>query len=138
MRQTSMIIVQCEKKCKLGIYFNILCTQSINFTIVADMNTLHLFSSHTMRGIIRIFNLQTEKTLLLKSENLTKDIQKIRFDLDLGNFPNRELQEEYEEHGLEIYTIDPLLIAENNEDLDKLLQQGEQKLEELDIPFYRY
>lgn len=102
------------------------------------MNTLHLFSSHTMRGIIRIFNLQTEKTLLLKSENLTKDIQKIRFDLDLGYFPNRELQEEYEEHGLEIYTIDPLLIAENNEDLDKLLQQGEQKLEELDIPFYRY
>lgn len=101
------------------------------------MNTTHLFSSHTMRGIIRIYNLQTEKTLLIKSENLTEDIQKIRFDLDLGNFTNTELQQEYEEHGLEIYTIDPLLIAEKNENLDRLLQQGKQKLEELKVPFYQ-
>jgi hypothetical protein len=90
-----------------------------------------------MRGIIRIYNLQTEKTLLLKSENLTEDIQKIRFALDLGNFPNKELQDEYEEHGLEIYTIDPLLIAEKRESLDRLLQQGKEKLEELNIPFYQ-
>ena len=90
-----------------------------------------------MRGIVRIFNLHTEKTLLLKSENLTEDIQKIRFDLDLGNFPNKELQEEYEERGLEIYTIDPLLIAEPRENLDKLLLQGKSKLEELGISFYQ-
>lgn len=90
-----------------------------------------------MRGIVRIFNLHTEKTLLLKSENLTEDIQNIRFTLDLGTFPNKELQEEYEKKGLEIYTIDPLLIAEPRENLDKLLLQGMSKLEELGISFYQ-
>ena len=90
-----------------------------------------------MRGIIRIHNLQTDKTLLLKSENLTQDIQKIRFDLDLGKFPNKELQTEYEEQGLEIYTIEALLIAEKKENLDRLLKQGKEKLEELAVPFYK-
>ncbi len=102
------------------------------------MKDLHLFSSHTMRGIIRIFNLQTEKTLLLKSENLTEDIKRIRFDLDLGNFSNKALQDEYEKQGLEIFTIDPLCIAEKNENLDTLLQQGKDKLVELDVPFYEH
>ena len=101
------------------------------------MKDLHLFSSHSLRGIIRIYNLQTEKTLLRTSENLTKDIQKIRFALDLGNFPNRELQEEYEEQGLEIYTIEPLFIAEKKENLDTLLQQGTEKLVKLNVPFYK-
>jgi len=91
-----------------------------------------------MRGIIRIFNLQTEKSLLLTSENLTEDIQKIRFDLDLGNFPNKELQDEYEQQGLEIYTIDPLLIAEKKENLDRLLRQGKERLEELEVLFYQH
>jgi len=91
-----------------------------------------------MRGIIRIFNLQTEKSLLLTSENLTEDIRKIRFDLDLGNFPNKELQDEYEQQGLEIYTIDPLLIAEKKENLDRLLQQGKERLEELEVLFYQH
>ncbi len=90
-----------------------------------------------MRGIIRIFNLHTERTLLLKSENFTEDIQKIRFELDMGNFPNKELQAEYEEQGLEIFTIEPLIIAEKKENLDKLLQQGEKKIEDLKIPFYQ-
>lgn len=90
-----------------------------------------------MRGIVRIFNLQTEKTLLIKSENLTEDIQKIRFSLDMGNFPNQDLQAEYEEQGLEIFTIDPLLIAEKRENLDKLLKQGKKRLEELKVPFYQ-
>jgi len=91
-----------------------------------------------MRGIIRIFNLQTEKSLLLTSENLTEDIQKIRFDLDLVNFPNKELQDEYEQQGLEIYTIDPLLIAEKKENLDRLLRQGKERLEELEVLFYQH
>ena len=102
------------------------------------MMNSHLFSSHTMRGIIQIHNLQTEKTLLLKSENLTEDIQKIRFDLDLGNFPCKELQTEYEEQGLEIYAIEALLIAEKKESLDILLKQGKKKLKELDVPFYTH
>jgi len=102
------------------------------------MNTTYLYSNHILRGIIRIFNLKTEKTLLLKSENLTQDIQKIRFDLDLGNFPNKELQDEYERQGLEIYTIDPLIIAEERENLDLLLKQGKKKLDELEVPFYQH
>lgn len=72
----------------------------------------------------------------MKSENITEDIQKIRFDLDLGNFPNQSLQDEYEHQGLEIYTIEPLLLAEEKENLDKLLQQGKEKLYELGVPFY--
>jgi len=102
------------------------------------MKASHLFSSHILRGIIRIYNLQTEKTLLVKSENLTQDIQKIRFDLDLGNFSNKELQDEYEVQGLEIFTIDPLLIAEERENLNSLLQLGKEKLEELNVPFYEH
>ncbi|MGB4406696.1 MAG: hypothetical protein WBI82_07550 [Sphaerochaeta sp.] len=102
------------------------------------MKDSHLFSSQSMRGIIRIYNLQTEKTLLVTSENLSQDIQKIRFDLDLGNFSNRELQNEYEEQGLEIYTIEALLIAEKKENLNSLLRQGKEKLEELDVPFYEH
>ncbi|HKM06051.1 MAG TPA: hypothetical protein VJ869_03590 [Sphaerochaeta sp.] len=102
------------------------------------MKKTHLFSSHIIKGIIRIHNLHTEKTLLLKSENITQDIQKIRFALDLGNFTNKELQNEYEEQGLEIYTIEPLLIAGDKENLDKLLQQGSEKLMELHIPFYEH
>lgn len=89
-----------------------------------------------MRGIIRIHNLETERTLLFTSENLTIDIQKIRYDLDQGNFPCKALQDEYMELGLEIYTIETLLIAEKRESLDKLLLQGKEKLEELKVPFY--
>lgn len=100
------------------------------------MKKTHLFSSHILKGIIRIYNLHTEKTLLLKSENITEDIQKIRFDLDLGNFTNKDLQAEYEEQGLEIYTIEPLLIADDKEDLDKLLLQGTEKLKNENTPFY--
>ena len=102
------------------------------------MKDLHLFSSHSMRGILRIYNLQTDKTLLLKSENLTEDIQKIRFSLDLGTFPNKELQDEYEKQGLEIFTIEALIFAEKKENLDRLLQQGTEKLQELEIPFYQH
>ena len=71
------------------------------------------------------------------SENLTDDIQKIRFDLDLGNFSNKALQDEYEEQGLEIYSIDALLFAEEKENLETLLQRGKEKLEELAVPFYQ-
>ena len=85
---------------------------------------------------MRIYNLQTEKTLLLKSENLTEDIQKIRFALDLGNFPNKALQDEYAVQGLKAYRIESLLIAEKNENLDTLLKQGEEKLQELAVPLY--
>lgn len=102
------------------------------------MKATHLFSSHAVRGIIRISNLHTEKSLLLQSEDFSKDIQKIRFDLDLGNFFNKELQDEYEEQGLEIYTIDPLLIAEADENLDKLLQQGEKNLKDQGFLLYQH
>jgi len=91
-----------------------------------------------MRGVLRIYNLQTEKSLLIKSENFTDDIQKIRLDLDLGNFSNKTLQDEYAVQGLNAYKIESLLIAEDTENLDTLLQRGKEKLEELAVPFYQH
>ena len=96
----------------------------------------YLFTNNTLRGIIKISNLQTDRTLLLISENLTKDIQKIRFDLDLGVFPDKTLQDEYEAVGLELYTIEPLLFAENSEDLSELLKLSKEKLLVKGISFY--
>lgn len=96
----------------------------------------YLFTNNSLRGIIRICNLQTDRTLLLASEDLTKDIQKIRFDLDLGVFHNQTLQEEYETVGLEIYTIEPLLIAEKSENLEGLMKLSKEKLKDLGVSFY--
>ena len=107
-------------------------------TIIADLQTILPFCSQTMRGVLRIYNLQTEKSLLIKSENFTDDIQKIRLDLDLGNFSNKTLQDEYAVQGLNAYKIESLLIAEDTENLDTLLQRGKEKLEELAVPFYQH
>jgi hypothetical protein len=106
-------------------------------TIISDLQATLPFCSQTIRGVLRIYNLQTEKTLLLKSENFTEDIQKIRFSLDLRTFPNKALQDDYAVQGRKTYRIESLLIAEKNENLDKLLQQGKEKLQELDVLFYQ-
>ncbi|MDT4761552.1 hypothetical protein [Sphaerochaeta sp. PS] len=100
------------------------------------MNNTHLFSSQPTRGIIRIWNLQTETSLVVKSEDLTQDIQAIRFSLDLGNFPNQPLQSEYEKQGLEIFSIEALILAEQGENLDKLLASSKQALLDMGVSFY--
>lgn len=106
-------------------------------TIISDLHETLPFCSQTMRGILRIYNLQTERTLLIKSENFSEDIQRIRYSLNLCTFPNKALQDEYAVLGLKAFRIESLLIAEKSENLDRLLVQGKVKLEELGVPFYQ-
>ena len=94
------------------------------------------FCSPTLRGVIRIHNLKTEKSLLTTSEDLTHDIQKIRIKLEMGTFQNQELQAEYAKQGPHAYSIESLLIAEKKENLHKLLLQGKEKLLDLSVPYY--
>lgn len=105
-------------------------------TIIADLQATLPFCSKHIRGIIRIYNIQTERTLLLKSENFVEDINDIRLSLDLHMFSNRALQDEYAVQGCKAFRIESLLIAEKKENLNRLLQQGEEKLLELGVPFY--
>ena len=95
------------------------------------------FCSPILRGVIRIHNLKTEKSLVTTSENLTQDITRILSDLEAGTFPNQELQSEYKTQlGPKAFRVETLLIAEKNENLHKLLLLGKEKLLDLAVPFY--
>jgi hypothetical protein len=65
---------------------------------------------------------------LLISENMAKDIQAIRFRLDLGTFEHTALQDAYEHIGLEVFSIRVLATAEENENLSDLLAAQESLL----------
>ncbi len=88
----------------------------------------HLYTNEKKRGIICIENLQDGKAHLISSEDLAKDIQSIRFRLDLGTFTHEGLQEAYERIGLEVFTIKVLVTAEDNENLKTLLNEHEKLL----------
>ncbi len=96
----------------------------------------HLFSNFAQRGLIMIRNLHTARTHLVVSEDIARDIPKIRFQLDLGNYPNQELQEEYDQTGLELYSIDAFLFSDDTEDLSVLLVKKEQELIKQGILLY--
>jgi len=84
-----------------------------------------------------VVNLQTDKTLLLKSEDIAKDIIDIRFKLDLECFPCAELQDAYTAIGLELFSIEPYRIADVQDDLVKLLAAEEDKLSQNGVTLYR-
>lgn len=83
----------------------------------------HLFTNQKVRGLIRIKNLQNNRILLVGSEDIAADIQRIRFSLDLGTYENDVLQQEYETIGLELFSIDAYLQASEDEDLQTLLAE---------------
>lgn len=99
-------------------------------------NLQHYLNTEPTKGIIRIYNLQNEKSLLVKSENIIEDTKKIRFKLDLGFFSNAQLQKDYSEIGLELFQIDPFLICDDNDNLDTQLIKAKQILEEKNIQLY--
>lgn len=51
-------------------------------------------------------NLQTDKIRSYTAENAEEEIVSMRFRLDLGIFPDKELQEEYAKTGLELYRFE--------------------------------
>ena len=88
----------------------------------------HLFTNQKVRGLIRIKNLQNNRSLLVGSEDIATDIQRIRFSLDLGTYENEALQQEYESIGLELFGIDAYIQASEDENLQALLAEHTQQL----------
>ena len=103
---------------------------SENMTIEA------FFHKDATRGILRIRNLLTGRCYLTKSEDFVKSLKEIRFSLDLGFFENDELQKDYEETGLELFSIESVFVAENGEDLDVLLAEYRTRYIDEEIPLY--
>jgi hypothetical protein len=95
-----------------------------------------LLSSKAVKGIIRIYNIQSDKTLLIESNDLAGDIQKFRFQLDMETFPNKELQIEYEQIGLESFNLEPWVIASEEENLSLLLVKALGELQDEGIAIY--
>ncbi len=81
----------------------------------------HHYKTKSTRGLLKIQNLQSERILLVPSEQFVHDIQAIRFQLDLGTFDHPVLQKEYETLGLELFVIEPYKETEDQcMDLAKL------------------
>ncbi len=76
-----------------------------------------------IRGIIRILNLKTDEIYLLKTEDAIKSYKDERFKLDLGIHNAKELQKAYSELGLELFTIEIDVEADNDTNLDILLEE---------------
>jgi hypothetical protein len=89
-------------------------------------------------GIIRIYNMQSDKSLLLKSNDLIKDIKNIRFQLDLNMYSNKELQNDYAKIGLEVFALDPykILVDGSNQTLDELFEESQKELIEKNVEFF--
>lgn len=86
-------------------------------------------------GIIKITNLRTDKIYLLASSDIENDIISIRFNLDLSRFKCKELQDDYEKIGLELFTIEKERESQCN-DLDSLLSDVKEEYKAKNFSFY--
>ena len=77
-----------------------------------------------VRGIISIRNLRSGRMLLLATEDAVASFPQERFALDLGMHRARELQKDYEETGLELFSIDLDTEAGGDADLAALEPDG--------------
>ena len=71
-------------------------------------------------GVVALRNLKTDKVYLFFSRDIKKDCVSMRFQLDLGMFPCRSLQEDYTKTGLEVFRFDTLKLTDDEERLDEL------------------
>lgn len=97
----------------------------------------YLIGDAPQRGLLEIVNLQTDQVLLIASEDIQKDIIHTRFLLDLEMYPNKELQQQYTSTGLELFSIEPYLVAKEGDDLAALLARETQKLADQGVRLYR-
>ena len=74
-----------------------------------------------VRGLISIRNLLSGKVYLTATEDAVNDITKERFSLDLGSHRSAELQKDYSETGLELFSIDLEKEAGSGDDLSKMI-----------------
>ena len=112
--------------------------ENIYFTYDETVKSDEIFSSPVpVRGIIAIRNLKTGKTYLEKTEDAVVSFQKERFNLDLSMHPSAELQNEYTALGLELFTIELDTQAENDENLDFLLEKRKEDYKKQGIMLYQ-
>ena len=74
----------------------------------------------TESGVVAIRNLKTDRVYLFWADDIQKENAKQRFDLDLGMHSCRELQEDYENTGLEVFRFDTIEKTEKKERLEEL------------------
>ncbi len=89
-----------------------------------------------VRGILSITNLSTGRIYLAETEDAVASFRSERFSLDLGMHRNRELQREYSETGLELFSIDLDAEAGESQDLGELLEQRISFYREKGTPLY--
>lgn len=106
--------------------------------MLIDPKLAHFLNTDATQGIIRIYNMQSDKSLLLKSKDMIKDIKNIRFQLDLNMFSNKNLQNEYATIGLEVFALDPYKILEKNstKSLDEIYNECKKDLIDKGIEFF--
>lgn len=71
-------------------------------------------------GVVALRNLKTDKVYLFFSRDIKKDCVSMRFQLDLGMFPCRSLQEDYTSTGLEVFRFDTIELTDNEKRLEEL------------------
>ena len=77
----------------------------------------------TESGVVALRNLKTDKVYLFFSRDIKKDCVSMRFQLDLGMFPCRSLQEDYTQTGLEVFRFDTLEVTDDENRLE-VLKEG--------------
>ena len=71
-------------------------------------------------GVVALRNLKTDKVYLFFSRDIKKDCVSMRFQLDLGMFPCRSLQEDYTRTGLEVFRFDTIELTDDEKRLEDL------------------
>lgn len=71
-------------------------------------------------GVVALRNLKTDKVYLFFSRDIKKDCVSMRFQLDLGMFPCRSLQEDYTSTGLEVFRFDTIELTDDEKRLKEL------------------
>ena len=89
-----------------------------------------------VRGIIAIRNLKTNQTYLKETEDAVASFKDERFALDLSMHPSPELQKDYTETGLELFTIELDTEASPTDNLLELLEKRKAELISSGITLY--
>jgi hypothetical protein len=79
-----------------------------------------------MSGVLGIRNMLTGMVYYLKTDDLAFEAQRLRFSLDMGDFPVKSLQDDYEQTGLELFLIEPACQCELAE-ADRMLRSLQDK-----------